>query len=253
MMSALCLAVAASIPSRSVLAAHDGGAQAPPPPSAEEPAPPVQPPAPAFLPAGIYFTAAGHLGVAPNFATDLDFEVGADVVEAFDFAAGYRASILRLEAAFGFQNVAVSSLKLGPASPFPVDDYAGGVFTADMMANVYLEAPFALFGRVRPYVGAGHGYSWVSARYTPQDCYLGVCSPDGSDVVSASDFVRSRQLMAGVTIASDTPNTEIVLGYRHFESRDLKLRTEGGLFFTQDGVETFSLFFGARFRFGAPR
>lgn len=217
------------------------------PPHEPQPPAPVQPGQTTLPSDGFYFGFAFGVGVAPNFSTDTDFEVGSSWASGIGFEAGFRLGIFRLGAELGIQNIEVSGLKLGPTSPFLPDDYAGSLSSAGVMANLYVESPFALFGSVRPYVGWGRGFVAAHARYTPQDCLFGVCSPSGGDVVSDSDTVRSRQFMAGLTIASDKPGTEYYVGYRRFETDHLKFRTEGNVDFVQDGLESHTVFIGVRF------
>lgn len=249
----MAIASIAQSPTR-VLAAHDPAGQEESPegertPTVEPPAPePIRPSAPTFLPDGFYYGFALEGGGASNFATDADFEVGADWVQSLDLDAGFRLGAFRFEAGLGIQNIQVSSLKLGVASPFPVDDYAGSLASGILMANIYIESPVALFGTVRPYVGWGRGFSAVHARYTPEDCYFGTCSPSGDDIVRDGDLVKSRQFMGGLTIGSDASDAEYYLGYRLFETEDLEFRTVGNVDFVQDGLETLTLLIGARFK-----
>ena len=249
---ALGLAVTAFLLPPHALAVHDTGtgegSPAPQGPPTEQPPPErMSPPEPAFLPNGVYYGFDFEIGVAPNFSTDADFEVGADIVTGGEFVAGYHASFVRLEAAIGIQNIQVSSLKLGGGSPFPVDNYAGGILTGNLMANLYIESPIALFGRARPYVGVGHGFSVVHAQYTQEDCFAGVCAA-GNSVVNDSDLARSRQIMAGMTFSSAAPGTEYFFGYRMFETADLEFRTTGNVDFAQQGVRSQTLFIGARIK-----
>ena len=249
---ALALGLAAAafplVPPRALAVEAQIMREAPPEAQPMPPPEPIQPAAPAFLPDGFYYGFALEAGVAPNFATDADFEVGADWVHSFGFQAGFRVGIFRFETEPGIQSIQVGSLKLGAASPFPADDYAGNLASGSLMANLYIESPVALFGRMRPYAGWGLGFSAVHAQYTPEDCYFGVCSLEGDDIVSDSDFVKSRQFMAGLTIASDAPDLEYYLGYRRFETEDLEFRTAGNVDFVQDGLESHTFFIGVRLR-----
>ncbi len=223
--------------------------QAPlPDPTPPDP-PPPEPIAPAertFLTDGLYYGFALDIGASPNYATDADFDVGSDWIDSLAFETGYRIAVFRFEAQLGIQTIHVSSLKLGPASPFPADDYAGSLTSSRLMANLYIEFPIALFGSVRPYAGWGRGVSAVHARYTPEDCYFGVCSPAGDDIVDDGDVVLAEQYMAGLTVASAAANLEYYFGYRRFETDDLKFRTVDNLVFHQDGLESHTVFIGVR-------
>lgn len=217
------------------------------PPHEPLPPAPVQPGQSARPPDGFYYGFTLGVGVAANFPTDADFEVGSAWADNIGFEAGFRLGIFRLGAELGIKSIEVSGLELGPTSPFPPDDYAGSLASASVMANLYVESPFALFGSVRPYAGWGLGFVAAHAQYTPQDCLFGVCSPSGGNVVSDTDSVRSRQFMAGVTIASEMPGAEYYVGYRRFETDNLEFSTEGNVDFIQDGIESHTVFIGVRF------
>lgn len=238
------------------LAAHDTGVEEGPPPEVpqippiDQPPPPVriEPTKPGFVSGGFYYSFLLEAGVAPNFDTDANFEVGADWVDGIGMAAGYRAGPVRLEAELGIRDAQVSSLNLGVGNPFPDDNFGGTILSGNMMANLYIESPVALFGRVRPYVGWGHGFSAVNARYTQATCWFAVCELDGYDVVNDWDRARARQFMAGMTISSASPGTEIFVAYRYFETEDLEFTTLNDVDFIQDGMETYTLMIGARIR-----
>lgn len=224
---------------------HDTQQQQPPqsPPPTSQVPPPAQ-----FTPdgsSGFYYLLDFDFGDAANPKTDADFDVDLDWSVGLGFGAGYRiADVVRLEAEFHSNYYRAGSLDLGVSPPFAPADYSGGEWAQGLMANLLFDLPAA--GSVRPYLGAGYGFSRVSVKYNEAVCFI-FCFSTTNQVVNDWDFARAWQAMAGVTL-SDGTNTEMYFGYRYFETEDLDFHTVGGTAFVQDGLQDHTLTFGMRFK-----
>ena len=222
------------------------------PPVLAEHEPATQPaPGPTPLPGagdpwggGFYYLLDFSMGDSANPSTDADFSVDLDWSAGLGFGVGYRIGPLRLEGDLNTQFFRVGSLDLGPASPFPTADYAGGMRTLNAMANLYVDLPAA--GKARPYIGAGLGIARVSAEYNESICFI-FCFSTKNEVVDDWDRVAAWQAMAGISFENFGSNTEWFVGYRYYETEDLDYRTISGTTFRQDGLKDHSLMFGMRF------
>lgn len=224
-------------------AAHD---PAPAPGSAPESAP-ESAPIPVERPAwsnGVYFEFDGSLGDALNPSTDADFGVDLDWLAGIGFGLGYRLGPVRFEGEFSSTYFRVGSLDLGGASPFAKADYAGGMWASSLMANVYVEFPAA--GKIRPYLGAGYGQSWVTAEYNESICFI-YCFSTKNEVVNDWTRVSAWQFMAGASFHDAQESSEWFIGYRYFATEELDFRAKGGPSFIQERLEAHSLHIGLRF------
>ena len=193
---------------------------------------------------GFYYLLDFSLGDSENPGTDADFGVDLDWSTSLGFGFGYRIGPLRLEGELSSHFYRVGSLDLGPASPFPAADYAGGMQALNAMANVFIDLPAA--GRMRPYLGAGFGIARVSAEYNESVCII-YCFSTSNEVVDDWDRVNAWQVMGGLSFQAWAPNREWFIGYRYYETQDLKLRTLSGVDFTQEGLQDHAIMAGFRF------
>ncbi len=226
---------------------------APPPASAAHDPVPAPGTAPASAPIsverpawsnGVYFEFDGNLGDALNPSTDADFGVDLDWLAGVGFGLGYRLGPVRFEGEFSPTYFRVGSLDLGGASPFAKADYAGGMWANSLMANVYVEFPAA--GKIRPYLGAGYGQSWVTAEYNESICFI-YCFSTDNEIVNDWTRVNAWQFMAGASFLFDQSASEWFIGYRYFATDELEFRAKGGPTFIQDRLESHSLHIGFRF------
>jgi opacity protein-like surface antigen len=210
--------------------------------SQQEPAP-IEP-----LPAwsdGLYFLWNWDLGDSANPTTDADFSVDTEGSLGTGFGFGYRlAGMLRLEGEFHAQWFRVGSLDLGPGAPIVPFDYSGGLQATGLMANLFVDLP--AWRTVRPYLGAGYGFSRVDAEYNESICIV-ICFSTDNKVVDDWDLAEAWQAQAGIAFTTREANSEIYIGYRYFETDDLKLQTLSGTPFTQEGIQSHTLSVGVRF------
>lgn len=193
---------------------------------------------------GFYYMLDFSVGDSENPDTSEDFSVDLDWSTSFGFGLGYRIGPLRLEGEFSTHFYRVGSLDLGPASPFPTTDYAGGMRSLNAMANVFIDLPAA--GRMRPYLGVGYGIARVSAEYNESVCYL-YCFSTSNEVVDDWDKVNAWQVMGGLSFQAWAPNREWFISYRYYETEDLNLRTLSGVNFVQEGLQDHAVLAGFRF------
>lgn len=210
----------------------------------EQPGPTPLPNAAEPRAGGFYYLLDFSLGDAENPDTDADFSVDLDWSTSFGMGFGYRAGLVRLEGEFNTHFYRVGSLDLGPSSPFPPADYAGGLHVANLMANLYMDFPTA--GAMRPFVGAGYGVAWVEAEYNESVCFI-YCFSTNNAVVDKSDRTHAWQAMAGATFRRPESDVEWFLGYRYYETGDLDFITESGVPFRQDRIQDHALLAGFRF------
>ncbi len=209
-----------------------------------QPAPAPFEPLPAWSD-GWYYLWNWELGDASNPGTDGGFNVDIEGSLGTGFGFGYRlAGMLRLEGEFHAQWFNVGSLDLGPGAPFGPLDYSGGIWTFGAMANVFVDLP--AWGRARPYLGAGYGVSRVEAEYNESICII-FCFSTDNKVVDDWDLAESWQVQAGIAFWNAASNSETYIGYRYFETEDLKLRTVSGTPFIQEGIQSHTLTVGIRF------
>ena len=193
---------------------------------------------------GLYYLLDFSIGDSKNPNTSADFGVDLDWSTGFGLGIGYRVNMLRVEGEFSSQFYRVGSLDLGVAPPFPAADYAGGMHAQNAMANIFIDLPAA--GQMRPYLGIGAGFAWVSAEYNESVCII-FCFSTTNQVVDDWDRVSARQAMLGASFAGDSSNLEWFVGYRYYETDDLNYRTSGGTAFVQDGIKDHSIMGGFRF------
>lgn len=210
-----------------------------------------EPPGPAPLPnaaepwpGGFYYLLDFSLGDSENPDTDADFSVDLDWSTSFGLGAGYRMGPLRLEGELNTHFYRVGSLDLGPSSPFPPADYAGGMRAYNAMANLYVDLPQA--GAMRPFIGAGIGLARVEAEYNESVCFI-YCFSTSNAVVDDWDAVAARQAMIGASFDAIGSNMEWYVGYRYYETDDLDFRTLSGVPFRQDGIRDHAFLAGFRF------
>ena len=226
------------------MADHEPAPQTAPPPQQHEPAPAPFEPLPAWSD-GWYYLWNWELGDASNPATDGGFNVDIEGSLGTGFGFGYRlAGMLRLEGEFHAQWFNVGSIDLGPGAPFVPLDYSGGISAFGAMANFFVDLP--AWGRARPYLGAGYGFSRVEAEYNESVCII-VCFSTDNKVVDDWDLAEAWQAQAGIAFTNAASNSETYIGYRYFETEDLKLRTVSGTPFVQEGIQSHTLSIGIRF------
>lgn len=192
-----------------------------------------------------YYLIGFDMGGAANSRTDADFKADLGVQLGLDLGFGYRIGFISVEGEAYTRSIGVSSLDLGPAPPFPIDDYRGGVWTSGLMGNLIVDLPVP--GTIRPYLGAGYGISRVSVRYGDSLCLI-ICGGVGSsnDVVDDYDIVMARQVMAGLLVSDRSQNLEVLIGYRYFATDDLDFSTIGGTGFRQEGIRAHTFSVGIR-------
>lgn len=195
-------------------------------------------------PGGFYYLLDFGLGDPENPGTDADFSVDLDWSMNLGFGVGYRIGPVRLEGEFSNQFYRVGSLDLGLESPFPEDDYAGGMEALSAMANIFVDMPMA--GRMRPYLGVGLGLARVSAEYNESVCFI-YCFSTENAVVDDWDKALAWQAMAGFSFPAWSPKTEWFIGYRYYQTEDLNFTTIDGTAFRQEGLRDHSLMGGFRF------
>ena len=219
-------------------------AQEQPAAAQEQPAPAPFQQRPAW-PDGFYYLLDFDIGDSANPDTDQDFSVDLDWSLGTGLGVGYRlAGMLRLEGELHANYFRAGSLDLGPAAPFPVQDYAGGMWAVGAMANLVVDLP--AWENARPYLGAGYGFSRVAADYNESVCIL-YCFSTENEVVDDWDFAEAWQAMAGISFSNGSPNSETFVGYRYFKTDDLEFRTNSGTPFMQEGIQNHTLSIGIRF------
>lgn len=213
-----------------------------------EPAPPPPPPAAASpWSSGLYYMLDFSLGDTKNPDTSANFSVDADWTLGIGLGAGYRLGPVRLEAEYISDFFRVGSLDLELGNPFNPGTYAGGIKARGAMGNLYFDLPAA--GEMRPYFGFGYGFVDVSVNYNESVCII-FCFSTQNVVVDDWDRARAGQIMAGFSFQHEGSKNEWFVGYRYFETDDLKLRTVdslGPVSFTQDGLQSHTINFGFRF------
>lgn len=214
------------------------------PPQHEQPPPPPFEPLPAWSD-GFYYLWNWDIGDSANPRTDGGFDVDLDWSLGTGFGFGYRlAGMVRLEAELHAQWFRAGSLDLGPSAPFVPLDYSGGIWAVGPMANIFIDLP--PWGNMRPYLGAGYGFSRVEAEYNESVCII-VCFSTENEVVDDWDFAEAWQVQAGIAFSNGVSNSETYIGYRYFETDDLELRTVSGTPFVQEGIQSHTLSIGIRF------
>ena len=242
-------AIVAALAASSVLLApvtamadHEPAPQPAPPPPQHAPAP--FEPRPAW-PDGFYYLLDFDIGDSANPQTDAGFGVDLDWGVGVGLGVGYRvAGMLRLEGELHANDYRAGSLDLGPTAPFSTFDYSGDVSAQGAMANIIFDLPPA--GRMRPYLGAGYGFSRVSARYNESVCFI-FCFSTKNKVVDDWDFAEAWQALAGISFSNPASSSEFFVGYRYFETDDLDFRTVSGTAFVQEGIKSHTLSVGIRF------
>lgn len=231
---AIVMAVSPMLPAPAAMAEHEPAAP-PPPPAAES-----------QWADGFYYMVDFSIGDTKNPDTSENFGVDADWSLGLGLGAGYRLGPVRLEAEYISDFFRVGSLDLEPGNPFAPGTYAGGIKARGAMGNLYIDLPAA--GMMRPYFGFGYGFVDVSVNYNESVCII-FCFSTQNVVVDDWDRARAGQIMAGLSFQSEGSNNEWFVGYRYFETDDLKLRTTPLAFsvnFTQDGLQSHTINFGFR-------
>ena len=180
----------------------------------------------------------GDVGIQPVFETDVDY--------AFEdaFAVGVAVGQihgrhLRTELEMSFRNNNAETLSITQLGETEVYDLDGELRSFSGMGNAYWEFVDFPMLRVKPYVGAGVGFSLLESDLAWNGFRL-------LDDSYGTDSAFAYQGMAGVNVCTG-PRMSLFVEYRYFATDSIRYKA-GGLS-NEFRVKTDNVFVGLRFKF----
>lgn len=199
-------------------------------------------------PDGVYLTIGGSFGAVNDVEATDDFraDLGAEI--GFFVGVGYGVGPFRVEGQFLTDAFTLDNLIPGGTSALLPGEYTGSLNSVGLMANAFTEIGGS--ESVRPYLGIGGGFAYMTPDYYENICFIFCTS--GDRAADGSDAVAAWQGMAGITVPSRRLGGEWDFGYRYFATNSADFRLSDGTPFTQKGVRSHSVQIGYRYYFGGP-
>lgn len=180
----------------------------------------------------------------PAYMADLGLEFG------MQMGLGYAYRGFRLEGQVGYEAFFLNNVLPGSGTVLSDTDIYGKATGPVAMANLFFRPGGA--GTFQPFVGAGIGVASLTTDFRGDFCSvpLATCFTN-TKLVGGKETVGAWQWAIGMSKLATDGNSELVIGYRYFTTRDIDVDVAGYGTVLQDGVESHSLMLSWRWYFGA--